>query len=88
MGAYIVRRILLALVTIWAVSFFSWVIVQLPPGDYADAYVAIMREWNIKPDWTPEEIDELRDELKAHAEKENEVTRGHSFIVSNFSFIL
>ena len=63
MGAYIVRRTLLALITIWAVSFLSWVILQLPPGDYADAYVAIMREWNIKPDWTPEEIDELRDEF-------------------------
>ena len=39
MLAFIVRRSLLALLTIWALSVISFVIIQLPPGDYADEYV-------------------------------------------------
>jgi len=39
MAAYIVRRFLLALVTIWAVSIISFGIIQLPPGDYVTAYI-------------------------------------------------
>lgn len=40
MIAYTVRRALLALVTIWAISVLSFVIIQLPPGDFVDAYIA------------------------------------------------
>jgi peptide/nickel transport system permease protein len=40
MIAYTVRRLLLALVTVWAISAASFVIIQLPPGDYVDAYIA------------------------------------------------
>ncbi len=40
MIAYTVRRLLLALVTIWAISMLSFVIIQLPPGDFVDAYIA------------------------------------------------
>ncbi len=36
---FIIRRSLLALLTIWALSVMSFVIIQLPPGDYADQYV-------------------------------------------------
>ena len=39
MGGYIVRRTLLSLFTILAISFISWVIIQLPEGDYVDWYV-------------------------------------------------
>ena len=35
-----VRRILLALLTVWAISLISFAIIQLPPGDYVTAYVA------------------------------------------------
>ncbi len=42
MLAYIVRRLLLALVTIWAISVLSFVIIQLPPGDYITSYIAQM----------------------------------------------
>jgi len=37
---YILQRFALALVTIWAISVISFVIIQLPPGDFVDAYIA------------------------------------------------
>jgi peptide/nickel transport system permease protein len=37
---YILQRFVLALVTIWAISVISFVIIQLPPGDFVDAYIA------------------------------------------------
>jgi len=40
MAAYLARRLLLALVTIWAISVVTFVIIQLPPGDFVDAYIA------------------------------------------------
>ena len=61
MGAYVVRRTLLAVLTIWVVSLFSWVLIQIPEGDYADSYIKIMTEWSVKTDWTPEEEEELRE---------------------------
>ena len=42
MLSYIARRFLLALVTIWAITVISFVIIQLPPGDYVTAYIAQM----------------------------------------------
>ena len=38
MGAYIVRRIFLAVFTSLVISFLAFVIIQLPPGDYVDYY--------------------------------------------------
>jgi peptide/nickel transport system permease protein len=40
--AYLVRRLLLAGLTIWAVSVLSFVVIQLPPGDYISSYIAQM----------------------------------------------
>ncbi|MCA9888735.1 MAG: ABC transporter permease, partial [Anaerolineae bacterium] len=40
MFQFIVRRILIALVTIFAISIMSFVIIQLPPGDFLTSYVA------------------------------------------------
>ncbi|MGH7263426.1 MAG: ABC transporter permease [Candidatus Rokuibacteriota bacterium] len=42
MLAYLVRRLILAILTVWAVSVLSFVIIQLPPGDYITAYIAQM----------------------------------------------
>jgi peptide/nickel transport system permease protein len=42
MSTYIVRRVLMGILTAWAVSVLSFVIIQLPPGDYVTAYVAQM----------------------------------------------
>ena len=39
MITYILQRIGLALVTIWAISVVSFVIIQLPPGDFVDTYI-------------------------------------------------
>jgi peptide/nickel transport system permease protein len=39
---YVVRRLLLALLTTWAISVLAFVIIQLPPGDYITAYIAQM----------------------------------------------
>jgi peptide/nickel transport system permease protein len=40
MLAYVIRRLLLAVVTIWAITVVTFIIIQLPPGDFVDAYVA------------------------------------------------
>ena len=40
MIAFITRRLLLGLVTIWLISVVSFAIIQLPPGDFVDAYIA------------------------------------------------
>lgn len=39
MLAYIVRRLLLAVFTVWMISIISFVIIDLPPGDYVTNYV-------------------------------------------------
>ena len=40
--AYIGRRALLAIFTVWAISVLSFAIIQLPPGDYVTSYIAQM----------------------------------------------
>ncbi|MEZ4864729.1 MAG: ABC transporter permease [Caldilineaceae bacterium] len=40
MFAYLIRRLFYAILTVWAVSVVSFVIIQLPPGDYVTAYLA------------------------------------------------
>ncbi len=40
MIAFITRRLLLGIVTVWMISVLSFAIIQLPPGDFVDAYIA------------------------------------------------
>src|SRR3569832_1151180 len=40
MLSYILRRLGLAVITIWANTVVTFIILQLPPGDFVDAYVA------------------------------------------------
>jgi peptide/nickel transport system permease protein len=40
--AYLARRLILAILTVWAVSVLAFVIIQLPPGDYITSYIAQM----------------------------------------------
>lgn len=40
MLAYLLHRVALALLTIWAISILSFVIIRLPPGDYISSYIA------------------------------------------------
>ncbi len=42
MLTYLVRRVVLAILTIWAVSVLAFIIIQLPPGDYITSYIAQM----------------------------------------------
>jgi len=39
MVTYILQRLALALLTVWAISVVSFVIIQLPPGDFVDTYI-------------------------------------------------
>jgi peptide/nickel transport system permease protein len=41
---YIVRRILLSIPTLFAISILSFVIIQLPPGDFLSSYAAILAQ--------------------------------------------
>jgi peptide/nickel transport system permease protein len=40
MLAYLIRRLALAAITTWAITVVTFIILQLPPGDFVDAYVA------------------------------------------------
>jgi peptide/nickel transport system permease protein len=37
--SYIIRRLFLAIVTVWAITVLSFVIIQLPPGDFVTIYI-------------------------------------------------
>lgn len=37
---YLARRLVLAVITVWAITLVTFLIMQLPPGDFVDAYVA------------------------------------------------
>ena len=39
MVQYLLRRLLLGLFTIWAISVVSFIIIQLPPGDFVTTYI-------------------------------------------------
>lgn len=58
MLTYAIRRFLLALLTIWAISVLAFVIIQLPPGDYVTAYIAQLASSGV--DVSPEFAENLR----------------------------
>lgn len=60
MVAFAVKRLLLALLTIWAISVISFGIIQLPPGDYVTAYVAQLMSTGTQV--TDEEANNLREQ--------------------------
>ena len=39
MAAYLFRRFLLGLLTIWIISVLSFLVIELPPGDSVDEYL-------------------------------------------------
>ena len=47
MGQYLVKRFLLGLLTLWVLSMISWVIIELPPGDFIDVYVEELFHGNL-----------------------------------------
>ena len=44
MAAYIIRRILLAIPTLFGISVLSFVIMHLPPGDFLTSYASILSQ--------------------------------------------
>jgi len=44
MGGYIIRRVLLMIPTLVVVSILSFIIIQLPPGDFLTSYAAQLRQ--------------------------------------------
>jgi len=40
MVTFLIRRTMLAILTIWAITVLSFIIIQLPPGDFVSAYIA------------------------------------------------
>ena len=42
MVSYIINRFLMAILTVIAISMLSFLIIQLPPGDYVTSYIASM----------------------------------------------
>src|SRR2546427_9116463 len=58
MLAYIGRRALLAIFTVWAISMLAFAIIQLPPGYYVTSYIAQMASMGSVV--TDEEAENLR----------------------------
>ena len=60
MLAYIARRLLLAVFTVWAISVLAFVILELPPGDQADRIKELRASaWTGGP-MSEEELDDFR----------------------------
>ena len=58
MLAYILRRLLIAIGTVWVISVVSFAIIQLPPGDYVTSYIAQLMSTGTMV--TQEEAENLR----------------------------
>jgi peptide/nickel transport system permease protein len=63
MARYIVRRILLAIPTLILVSIISFIIIQLPPGDFLTAYIAQVRQ--MEGDQAANQLQGIIPQLKA-----------------------
>lgn len=56
---YIARRLVWGLFTLWSISVLSFIVIQLPPGDFASTYVARLSEAGGSPD----DIERVRAQL-------------------------
>ena len=45
MFQYLVRRLLVMIPTLTAISIVSFILIQLPPGDYLTTYAATLATW-------------------------------------------
>ena len=63
MTAYLVRRTLLAAFTLGVISFLTFVVIQLPEGDYVDYYMVQGCQWTIRCNISVEEQELMREEL-------------------------
>ena len=64
MLAYITRRCLIAIFTMVVISFLSYIIIQLPEGDYVDRYIYMQWYNGMMTEWpSSEEEYQLREEF-------------------------
>ncbi len=68
MLSYVVRRVLLAVFTIWAISILAFVIIQLPPVDFIDTYITERMSAG-GAQMSPEQIQALRAQYGADQPK-------------------
>jgi peptide/nickel transport system permease protein len=66
--SYVVRRLLLAVFTVWAISIVAFVIIQLPPVDFIDTYITERMSAG-GAQMTPEQIQALRAQYGADQPK-------------------
>ena len=64
MVGYILRRLLIAMGTVWVISVISFAIIQLPPGDYVTSYIAQLMATGTLV--TQEEAENLRIQYGLH----------------------
>lgn len=61
MTRFLARRLTWGIFTLWAISVLTFLIMQLPPGDYASSYVAQYQENH--PDASNVDVDQVRHQL-------------------------
>ena len=62
---FIVRRSLLAVLTVWALSVISFAVIQLPPGDFVDTYIQdIVGGSGTNTAGSPAVVEAIRDTLR------------------------
>jgi peptide/nickel transport system permease protein len=66
--SYVVRRLLLAVFTVWAISILAFVIIQLPPVDFIDTYITERMSAG-GAQMSPEQIQALRAQYGADQPK-------------------
>ena len=59
MAGWLIRRTLFAFATAWAISMLSFLVIQIPPGDYVTSYIAQLQSQGTI--FTDEEAQALRD---------------------------
>ena len=64
MLGYILRRLLIAMGTVWVISVIAFAIIQLPPGDYVTSYIAQLMATGTLV--TQEEAENLRIQYGLH----------------------
>lgn len=64
MARYVVRRILLAIPTLLFISIVSFIVIQLPPGDFLTSYIAQIRQ--TEGDAAAYQLTQIIDQLRTH----------------------
>jgi len=61
MAAYIIRRIIYTIITLFVVSIISFVIIQLPPGDATSIRLQVLQTAGVQV--TQEQVDQLKEDF-------------------------